>query len=82
MLENNTQTISSLSDLVNNTLLEEGKTACSVGLSAKKNEDWTAGLVVRVVEPVSQIEGRIAVWLVPSFVVEEVDWYRDVVFRI
>jgi hypothetical protein len=79
MLENDAQSLRSLSDLVNDTLLEKGKTACSVGLSTEKHKNRTARLVVRVIEPVSQVEGLVAVRLVPCLVVEEVDWYGDVV---
>ena len=79
MLKNDTQAVRSFGDLVHNTLLEKGKTARSIGLSAEKDEDRTAGLVVRVVEPVPQVEGLVAVRFVPSLVMEEVDWHGDVV---
>jgi hypothetical protein len=73
MLKNDTKTIGSLDDLVNNSLLEEREATLSVSLSTKKNKDRSARLVICVVKPVPQVEGVIAVRLVTCLIVVKVD---------
>jgi hypothetical protein len=55
--------------------LEEWEAALSIGFSAKKNKDRSARLVVRVVKPVPQVEGIVAMRLVSCLVVEKVNRY-------
>ena len=82
MLEDDTKTISSLDDLVNDSLLKEREATFSVGFSTKKNKDRSAGLVVRVVKPVPQVERAIGVRLITGVVVEEVNGDRKIPLRV
>ena len=82
MLEDDTKTISSLDDLVNDSLLKEREATFSISFSTKKNKDRSAGLVVRVVKPVPQVERLVTMRLVPCLIMEEVDWHGNVVLGV
>lgn len=77
MFQDYTKTIGSFGQFVEDALLQEYQALRRVRLSGLQHDDGTAGLVVSVVEEVSQLVGAIAVRLVLGVVVEVVDWHRE-----
>jgi hypothetical protein len=79
MLENNTNTMCSHCQIVEQAFLQVYQTSSSIRLSRLQDDHWSAGSVVCRIEPVSQIEEIATVRFVEGIVVEVVDWDGEVV---
>ncbi|KAL8864313.1 MAG: hypothetical protein Q9198_009949, partial [Flavoplaca austrocitrina] len=57
MFEDDTDTVCSLGELVQQAFLKEWQSACSIRLSTLENDDGTPIFVIRGIEPIAQFEG-------------------------
>lgn len=73
VLENDTETIGRFHQDLNNASLEIGEPRFATRLAANVEEDRAAGFVVRAVEEVALLEGRVRVRLIARAVREVID---------